>query len=169
VVDVAAGWGTQRLTIEALSAAHASEMHAVLADATLHEFIGGAPRSAAELAARYVRLSVGRSADGSEIWGNWVLRVTESGAAVGELQATLPAAGPAAGPALVAWVVGAAFQGRGYATEAARSLVDRLHAAGWPVAADIHPDHAASQHVAAAAGLELTDQVVDGEQRWLRV
>ena len=139
----------------------------MLADPALHAFIGGTPRTATELEARYARLAAGRSDDGTEVWGNWVLRVTATGAAAGELQATIPAAGPSTGPALVAWVLGTAFQGHGYAGEAAISLVTRLRAAGWSVAADIHPDHVASQRVARTAGLELTDQVVDGEQRWL--
>jgi RimJ/RimL family protein N-acetyltransferase len=166
VVDPGEGWQTARLTVESLAPAHAAEMHAVLADPALHVFIGGSPRSSAELEARYARLAAGRSADGTEAWGNWVLRVTATGAAVGEVQTTQPLAGPRAGPALVAWVVGTAFQGRGYASEAAISLVDRLRAAGWSVAADIHPDHVASQRVALAAGLEPTDQIVDGEVRW---
>jgi RimJ/RimL family protein N-acetyltransferase len=167
VLNLAEGWRTARLTVEPLSTAHASEMHVVLADPALHMFIGGEPRSAAELEARYARLAVGRSDDGAEVWANWVVRVTATGAAAAELQATIPAAGPSTGPALVAWVVGTGFQRRGYATEAATSLVTRLRAAGWSVAADIHPDHVASQRVARTAGLELTDQLVDGEQRWL--
>jgi RimJ/RimL family protein N-acetyltransferase len=168
VVDLGEGWRTARLAVEPMTSAHASEMHHVLADPAIYAFMGGAPRSAAELEARYARLVVGRSADGTELWGNWVLRVTATGAAAGELQATLPAKGPTVGPAIVAWVLGTGFQGHGYASEAAISLVDRLLANGWSVAADIHPDHVASQRVARAAGLELTDQVVDGELRWLR-
>ena len=50
------------------------------------------------------------SADGTEVWGNWVLRVTGTGQAAGELQATLPASDPSAGPALVAWVLAPAFR-----------------------------------------------------------
>jgi RimJ/RimL family protein N-acetyltransferase len=166
-MDLGEGWRTLRLMVEPLTAAHASEMQPVLSDPAIYAFIGGAPRSAAELEARYARLAVGRSADGSEVWGNWVLRVSATGAAAGELQATLPAAGPGTGPALVAWVLGTGFQGQGFAREAAISLVDRLSAAGWSVAADILPDHVGSQRVARAAGLSLTDQVVGGEQRWL--
>jgi RimJ/RimL family protein N-acetyltransferase len=167
VVDPGEGWRTARLSVEPSTPAHAREMHSVLADPELHAFIGGTPRSATELATRYALLAGHRSDDGTEIWGNWVLRVTATGAAVGELQTTVPAAGPSAGPALVAWVLGTAFQGHGYAGEAATSLVTRLRAAGWSVAADIHPDHVASQRVARTAGLELTDQIVHGEQRWL--
>jgi RimJ/RimL family protein N-acetyltransferase len=167
VVDPGEGWRTARLTVEPLTSAHAREMHTVLADPDLYAFTGGTPRSATELSARYALLATRRSGDGTEVWGNWVLRVTATGRAVGELQTTLPATGPEAGPALVAWVLGTAFQGHGYASEAAISLVDRLRAAGWSAAADIHPDHVASQRVARAAGLALTDEIVDGEQRWL--
>jgi RimJ/RimL family protein N-acetyltransferase len=167
VVNLAEGWRSARLTVEPLTPAHAAEMQTVLADPALHTFTGGVPRSAPELEARYARLAAGRSDDGAEVWGNWVVRVIATGAAAGELQATLPAAGPTAGPALVAWVVGTRFQGHGYASEAAISLVSRLRAAGWSVAADIHPDHVASQRVARTAGLEPTDRIVDGEQRWL--
>ena len=52
------------------------------------------------------------------------------GAAAGTVQTALSAAGPAAAPAEVAWVVAQAAQGRGYASEAARSLVTVLRQAG---------------------------------------
>ena len=85
----------------------------------------------------------------------------------GTVQATLPAGGPAAGPAEVTRVVIRPAQGRGYATEAARSLVALLHEAGWTVVAHIHPDHLAHQRVARGAGLSPTADVRDGEIRWV--
>jgi RimJ/RimL family protein N-acetyltransferase len=100
------------------------------------------------------------------MWGNWVLRVRATGEVAGTAQATLPAGGPAAGPAEVAWVIVRTAQGRGYAREAARSLVAVLQVAGWTVVAYIHPGHLASQRVARAAGLSLTATVRDGEMRW---
>jgi RimJ/RimL family protein N-acetyltransferase len=63
-------------------------------------------------------------------------------------------------------VVARTAQGRGYATEAARSLVARLLADGWTVTAHIHPAHLASQRVARAAGLSPTSEAHDGEIRW---
>ena len=45
-------------------------MVAVLADKRLYTFIGGGPPTLAELRARYRRLAVGRSADGTEEWHN---------------------------------------------------------------------------------------------------
>jgi RimJ/RimL family protein N-acetyltransferase len=169
MIDLDQGWRTERLKLEPLVAAHAAELAPLLDDTRLHEFTGGAPLSAAALAARYARLAGRRSPGGDQLWGNWVLRLRGTGAAVGTVQATLPAAGPAAGPAEVAWVLAFAAQGRGYATEAACSLVDRLHEAGWAVVAHIHPGHRASQRVARAAGLAPAGDVrCDGEMRWIR-
>jgi len=146
--------------------AHAAELAPLLDDSSLHEFTGGAPLSAADLAARYARLAARRSPDGDQMWGNWVMRIRATGATAGIMQATLPAGGPEAGPAEVSWVVVRAAQGHGYAKEAARSLVAALHEAGWTVIAHIHPGHLASQQVARAAGLSPTTVVRDGETRW---
>jgi RimJ/RimL family protein N-acetyltransferase len=169
VIDLDQGWRTERLDLEPLAVPHAAELAPLLDDTRLHEFTGGAPLSAAALAAHYARLAERRSPGGDRLWGNWVLRLRGTGVVVGTVQATLPAAGPAAGPAEVAWVVAFAAQGRGYATEAACSLVGRLHEAGWAVVAHIHPGHLASQRVARAAGLVPGGDVRgDGEVRWVR-
>jgi len=162
VIDLDRGWRTERLDLEPLAVAHATELAPLLDDPRLHEFTGGVPVGAAALADRYRRLEKRRSPGGDQGWGNWVMRVRATGRAVGTVQATLPAAGPAE----VAWVVVREAQGRGYAKEAARSLVARLQAAGWAVVAHIHPGHLASQGVARAAGLSLTGDVHDGEARW---
>jgi RimJ/RimL family protein N-acetyltransferase len=166
VIDLHRGWPAKRLDLEPLAVAHAAELAPLLDDASLHEFTGGAPLSAAALAARYARLAARRSPEGSQLWGNWVMRVRATGRAAGIVQVTLPAGGPAAGPAEVAWVVVRAAQGRGYAKEAARSLVALLQEAGWTVVAHIHPGHLASQRVARAAGLSPTTGVSDGEMHW---
>jgi RimJ/RimL family protein N-acetyltransferase len=69
--------------------------------------------------------------------------------------------------AQVAWVVGVAWQGQGYAAEAARVLV------GWlasrdvrEIEAHIHPEHEASARVASRAGFQPSEDRVDGEQVW---
>jgi RimJ/RimL family protein N-acetyltransferase len=167
VIDLDRGWRTERLGLEPLAVAHAAELAPLLDDPRLHEFTGGAPVSAAALADRYQRLEKRRSPGGDQGWGNWVMRVRATGRAVGTVQATLPADGPAAGPAEVAWVVAREAQGRGYAKEAAGSLVALLQAAGWTVVAHIHPGHLASQGVARAAGLSPTGDVHDSEVRWV--
>jgi RimJ/RimL family protein N-acetyltransferase len=167
VIDLDRGWSTERLDLEPLTVAHAAELAPLLDDPSLHEFTGGAPLSAAALTDRFGRLAARRSPEGDQMWGNWVARVRATGAAAGTVQATLPAGGPAAGPAEVAWVMVRPAQGRGYATEAARSLVAVLQAAGWTVVAHIHPGHLASQRVARSAGLSPTADVHDGETRWV--
>ena len=168
MIDLERGWPTERLDLEPLAVAHAAELASLLDDAALHEFTGGTPLSAAALAARYARLAARRSPCGDQLRGNWVIRVRATGAAAGTVQATLPAGGPAAGPAEVAWVVARAAQGRGYASEAARSLVTALRQAGWTVVAHIHPGHHASQRVARAAGLSPAAASHDDETRWAR-
>lgn len=181
--------GTERLSLVPQRVEHAREMAAVLSDPALHRFIGGEPATVGELRTRYARMAAG-PADAVESWCNWVIRLREDeeregdgegsrqGRLVGTVQATISPAGPVGPPgggaepwlvAEIAWVVGTAFQGRGIASEAARGLV------GWlgrrsvrGIAAHIHPDHAASEAVARAAGLEPTGEWHDGEVRWLR-
>ena len=167
MIDLDRGWRTERLDLEPLTVEHAAELAPVLDDAALHEFTGGAPLSPAALTARYARLAERRSPDGHQLWGNWVMRVRRTGMAAGTMQVTLPAGGPAPGPAEVAWVVGLPAQGRGYAKEAASSLVALVREDGWTVIAHIHPAHLASQRVAQAAGLAPTGEVHDGEVRWV--
>lgn len=147
--------------------AHATELAPLLDDTFLHQFTGGAPLSATALADRYGRLAARRSPDGDQLWGNWVIRVRATATAAGTVQVTLPAAGCSVAPAEVAWVVVRAAQGRGYAKEAASSVVAMLQEAGWAAAAHIHPGHLASQRVARAAGLSPTTDVRDGEVRWI--
>ncbi|MEV6553528.1 GNAT family N-acetyltransferase [Streptomyces sp. NPDC051597] len=150
-----------RTDLEPLRTAHAEEMAGVLADPALHRFIGGAPATPEELRARYARMTAG-SGDPAVHWLNWVVRLRAEHRAVGTVQATVDG-----GTAEIAWVVGTPWQGRGLATEAARTLVAGLAAHGVRrVVAHIHPDHTASAAVARAAGLAPTDGRQDGEVRW---
>jgi RimJ/RimL family protein N-acetyltransferase len=153
----------QRVHLEPLTVGHAEELAGVLADPALYGFIGGEPPDVETLRERYGRLVVGHSADGGEVWLNWVVRAPD-GAAAGTVQATLTDGGR---HAEVAWVIGVPWQGNGYATDAARALVRRLLDSGVEVVvAHVHPDHAASAAVARGAGLEPTDVMVHGERRW---
>jgi RimJ/RimL family protein N-acetyltransferase len=160
---------TPRLDLLPLQVAHAAEMASVLADPALHDFIGGGPLSPAELRARYQRLVAG-SADPAVSWCNWVILLRGEGGLTGTVQATTTAGGAGeGGEAEIAWVVGTPWQGQGIATEAARGLVGWLRQQGVSViTACIHPDHGASAAVAAAAGLQPTDQWSDGEVVWRR-
>lgn len=160
-----APFATARLDAVPLGVAHADEMAAVLADPALHAFTGGAPDGPDALRARYARQTAG-SPDPGELWWNWVLRVRDEGRLAGYVQATVDTA---AARAEIAWVLGTAFQGRGYAKEAATALVTHLRTTGTArtVLAHIHPGHTASAAVAEAAGLARTGEWEDGEERWL--
>ncbi|WP_103514016.1 GNAT family N-acetyltransferase [Streptomyces sp. SM10] len=157
-------FSTSRLDAIPLDVAHAEEMATVLFDPALHTYTGGAPEDVGALRARYERQGAG-SPDPAELWWNWVLRLRADGYLAGYVQATVRGT-----RAEVAWVVGTRWQGRGYAKEAATGLVRHLLERGAvrTVVAHIHPDHAASAAVAAAAGLRPTGERVDGEVRWRR-
>ena len=155
---------TERLVLEPLEPGHADEMVDVLADPELYRHTGGEPPSGDELRRRYELQARGRSDDGTALWLNWIARERSTGATVGFVQATVAIASRTAD---VAWVVGVAFQGRGYAREAAGAMVDRLREDGVArITAHIHPDNAPSEGVARALGLAPTTTVVEGELRW---
>ena len=157
--------GTERLVLRPLRVADAEEMVEVLGDPALHEYIGGRPLGPEELRRRFAAMVAGPGRPG-ELWRSWVVRRRAGSAAVGTMQATLTR--HAEGwKAEVAWVVGVPWQGRGYAAEAARALVGWLLEAGvGELVAHVHPDHVASARVAAAAGLVVTADLVDGERVW---
>lgn len=137
-------------------------MAGVLADAALYAFTGGEPPGYEELVARYESQVAGSGRD-DEVWLNWVARLKVGGAAVGFVQATVDGES-----ADLAWVIGVEWQGRGFATEAAMAMKDWLGRTGVELfSAHVHPDHPASQRVAAAIGLVATGRLdEDGEEVW---
>lgn len=156
---------TERLRLTPLQVEDADELVAVLGNELLHEFIGGRPATLSELRERYARLVAG-SPDPNEVWHNWVVRRDTDSQALGTVQATLRIRDGRA-TALVAWVIGVEWQNQGFGSEAARALVDRLRQEGVDdIVAHVHPDHRASAAVAARAGLQPTDELVDGERVW---
>jgi RimJ/RimL family protein N-acetyltransferase len=157
---------TPRLRLEPMTVAHADDLHPVLADPALYRFTGGEPPTPDEQRARSARQAVGASPDGTQGWLIWVLRLRDTGAVAGFVQATLTRDGDVL-TADLAWVVGPAGQGRGLATEAAVAVVARLRAQGVVrFGAWMPPDHAASAAVARRCGLTPTAEVADGEVRW---
>src|SRR5579884_1102252 len=141
--------------LEPLRVEHARELAPLLDDLSLHVFIGGAPAGLRELEERYRGQVAGYSPDGRERWLNWVVR-RATGEAVGTVQATVKLDGERA-VAEVAWVVASAHQGRGYARDAARTMVSWLRQQGVErIVAHIHPEHGASAGVARAVGLQPT-------------
>ena len=104
------------------------------------------------------------SPETDETWLNWIVRRRSDSQPVGTVQATLRDGGETA---LVAWVIGVEWQKQGFASEAARALVDWLREQGvQQLVARIHPAHVASGAVAARAGLEPTEEEIGGEQVW---
>jgi RimJ/RimL family protein N-acetyltransferase len=157
---------TSRLDLVPLAPDDAEEMVGLLASDELYSFIGGSPPSLDELRDRYTWQSIGRSADGSESWHNWIVRPRLDGQAVGFVQATIRDDGQ---QAEIAWVVGLAWQGRGYATEASLAMVRWLESRGVTrITANIQRDHVASETVAQRIGLQRTDSLVDGEHVWVQ-
>ncbi len=102
---------------------YAEEMAGVLAEPALYTFTGGEPPTVEALGARYERQVKGPDRPG-EHWLNWVIqqRGRDSSATCRQLSLTYEAE--------IAWVVGTAWQGRGYAKEAAVGLVAWLEAHG---------------------------------------
>jgi len=149
------------MRLDPLQVADAAEMVGVLSAPELYTFIGGRPPTLGELTEQYRRQVVGRSVDGREEWLNWIVRV--DGTAVGYVQATVHEGTRA----VVAWVVGLPWQGRGYASEAATEMVARLRARGVRrIEAYIVPGHVGSERVAARIGLRPTGHLSEGEQLW---
>ncbi|MCP4308523.1 MAG: GNAT family N-acetyltransferase [bacterium] len=150
---------TKRLVLTPLRVADAAEMVEVLADAALNEFIGGAPPTLDGLTALY-RSQVAGPSGGDEIWHNWIVRLLDGDSGVGFVQATVEG-----DSADLAWVVGAPWQGRGYASEAAMAMRAWLSDTGTQrFEAHIHPEHAASQRVALAIGLVATGEIDDDDE-----
>lgn len=151
------------LRLEPLAPTHAAEMESVLSDAGLYAFIGGSPPTRADLEARYARQVAGPRS-GVYAWHTWVVRLEADDCAVGYVQATVHGD---EGVAELAWVIGAPWQGRGLASDAAALVHEFVVASGvGRVIAHVHPDHVASQRVATRLGLAPTARTVDGEVEW---
>lgn len=133
--------GTQRLELVPLRAEDAAELAAVLEGEPLHVLTGGASLS-------------------------WALRRSDDAQLLGVVGAlSVRRAGRRI--VRVALLVGREWRGRGYASEAARAVVDWLWRNGASdVVAHVHTRDVAAQVVAARAGLEPTDDRIGDEQIW---
>ena len=149
--------------LEPLRLEHAAEMVSVLSDASLYGFTGGEAPTLESLEARY-RLQIAGSGRPDEVWRNWIIRTLDDGRAIGFVQADI-----VGDTSELAWVVGVAHQGHGFATEAAIALRDQLAVEGSTrFQAFIHAEHVASQAVALHAGMSRTGEIdEDGEEQWL--
>jgi RimJ/RimL family protein N-acetyltransferase len=113
---------TSRVVLEPQRAAHADEMFGVLCDPAIYEFENQPPASADALRERFRALESARSPDGSQLWLNWIVRLRDTGAAIGYVQATVLDDAKA----LIAYEFGSLWWGRGLAHEAAAAVIDEL-------------------------------------------
>jgi RimJ/RimL family protein N-acetyltransferase len=104
--------------------AHAREMFRVLSDPAIYEFENEAPPSEESLANRYRLLETRASADGTEKWLNWVVRVP-SGELAGYVQATVLNSGAS----FVAYELGSRYWRRGIGRSAVQAVIEELEAA----------------------------------------
>ena len=93
----------------------------MLSDPAIYEYENAPPASMEWLRARYEKLETRRSADGSEQWLNWVIRMTGAGL-IGYVQATLHADGSAA----IAYEMSSAWWGRGLGRRATEAMLREL-------------------------------------------
>ena len=113
------------LVLEPLVAADADAMFELLSDRDLYRYIDDAPpRDVAHLRERYARLESRASADGRQVWLNWIVRAAPGGAPLGFVQATVLEDGSA----WVAYLLGRAHQGRGIASRATAAMLAHLEA-----------------------------------------
>ena len=107
--------------LEPLVAAHAHEMFAVLSDPAIYEFENEPPPSEVWLLERYARLERRASADRSQTWLNWVIRLPE-GELAGYVQATvLPS-----GSALVAYELASRHWRKGIGRCSVSAMLEEL-------------------------------------------
>ena len=109
------------LVLEPQTAAHAADLFAVLRDPAIYEFENEPPPSLEWLRGRFARLESRQSADGSEQWLNWVVRLP-GGDLIGYVQATVHADGRAA----IAYEFASAYWGRGLARRAIQAMITEL-------------------------------------------
>ena len=112
-----------RLMLEPLCAEHAEAMFVVLSDPAIYEYENAPPLSVGWLRARYAMLESRRSPDARQQWLNWVIRLPDS-ALIGYVQATVTADGSA----LIAYELGSAYWGRGWAYQAVSAMIGELAA-----------------------------------------
>jgi RimJ/RimL family protein N-acetyltransferase len=109
------------LTLEPQVAAHAAEMFSVLSDPAIYEYENEPPSSVQWLRERFTKLETRRSADGRELWLNWVVRLPSS-ELIGYVQATVHHNGRAA----IAYVLSSNYWGRGLARKAVQAMITEL-------------------------------------------
>jgi RimJ/RimL family protein N-acetyltransferase len=107
--------------LEPQVAAHAEAMFEVLSDPAIYEFENQPPPSLAWLRERFGKLESRRSADGSEQWLNWVIRLPTL-ALAGYVQATVYPSHRAA----IAYELSSRYWGKGLGAAAVELMIGEL-------------------------------------------
>jgi ribosomal-protein-alanine N-acetyltransferase len=112
-----------RLMLKPLLANHASDIYSELLNPSLYKYIPDTPpNSLRELEDRYSLLESRKSADGKDLWLNWVARLRNQQQYVGTFQATIYANKTAE----IAYIVFVQFWRRGYGKEACDRMLRHL-------------------------------------------
>jgi ribosomal-protein-alanine N-acetyltransferase len=111
----------ERLTLEPQLAAHADEMFTILCDPAIYEFENEPPPSLDWLRTRFTKLETRLSADGTQQWLNWVIRLPTS-ELIGYVQATVYADGRAD----IAYELASRYWGQGLARQAVEAMNGEL-------------------------------------------
>lgn len=118
---------TARLTLEPLCRAHAPLLSEAMLDPALYEFIAG-PRAMNidELATEFSHRAAGPPVGLRKVrWWNMAVRLTETGEAIGRIEASIVER-----RAEIGYLFGPRYWGQGYASEAIGWLQQKLQAAG---------------------------------------
>ena len=155
------------VTLEPQTAAHADEMFVVLSDPAIYEYENQPPPSLEWLRARFAKLESRQSPDGAQRWLNWVIRLSTS-ELIGYVQATVYAEHRAD----IAYELGSAYWGRGFAQRAVQAMLDEL-AARYQVreaSAVFKRENHRSMRLLQRLGFELDHgRTVDSDERAMRL
>ncbi len=147
---------TARLLIEPLAQRHAEQLHTALDDPAVGRHIGGP--DVTTLDALRTRINTLQSGcppqHHPERWWNWAVSLSATGQVIGRIEATTYGDWGE-----IAYLIGPAYWGRGYAAEAAQWMIGHLTGEGFrELWAAVHPDNAASLRLLARLGFDELPQ-----------
>lgn len=118
---------TPRLELRRTRVADAAAMFEVLRDPQMYAFIPrSAPQSVDEVEQRFARITAETAPGRTEQWLNWTVWLRETNAAIGMVEATVPADRLV----LIGYMFDPRYWRRGYGREAVKTMLDHLIARG---------------------------------------
>lgn len=116
---------SERLALEPVAATHAPEAFALWQDKDIYRFIPEEPPPSLDwLQQRYAKLTARQSPNGDQAWLQWLIRRRQDQVLIGRLEASVLLDATA----IVAWLLGTAYTGHGYAREAMQRMLMHLRA-----------------------------------------